>query len=33
MQSTDIIGYDILWNAFKLTQDDQAANNLCDFLA
>ena len=31
--STELLGYNILWNAFRFTQDDKAALNICDFLA
>ena len=33
MLSTSIIGYDVLWNAYRFTQDDKAAFAICEFLA
>ena len=31
--STELIGYEILWNVYKYSQDDKAAVNIGDFLA
>jgi len=31
--STDLLGYETLWNIFKFTRDDQAAKVICEFLA